>query len=139
MTQNGIKTVKLSTIDVEEPAVFNRISNGGDPSIHRRPSSSSSSSSSSSHESDTDESETTSVNESDISSESAETESTTSSETSVDTMELLGADPLFLVLSQFFMTGEKTGGKNVTEVLQEISDKLSALLVEVKKKKDNKH
>ena len=41
---------------------------------------------------------------------------------SVSTSEILNSDPLYTILSQFFMTED---GKNITEVLEEINVKLS--------------
>jgi len=46
------------------------------------------------------------------------------SEASYDTAELLGGDPLFLVLSKFFMTAD---GQNIADILLEISHNLKKL------------
>jgi hypothetical protein len=50
----------------------------------------------------------------------------TDSASSVSTTELLGRDPLFLVLSQFLMND--VTGNNLVHVLEGISDKLSAVV-----------
>lgn len=56
------------------------------------------------------------LSSSSVSSDSDDDDS--ASESSVSTTELLGKDPLFLVLSQYFMT---SSGKNIADVLEEIS------------------
>jgi hypothetical protein len=43
------------------------------------------------------------------------------SDSDMDSISMLGGDPLFLVLSEFFMT---KSGKNIADVLEEISAKL---------------
>jgi len=54
--------------------------------------------------------------------------SESSSVSSTNTIDLLGGDPLFLVLSQYFMTNKQSGGKNIADVMEGISDKLSKIL-----------
>jgi hypothetical protein len=60
-------------------------------------------------------------------SESSESESERSigadSEVSLTTSEILSSDPLYTILSQFFMT--KDGTKSLVDVLEEINQKLS--------------
>lgn len=65
-----------------------------------------------------------------FSSESSDSEEdpTDDDNTSVSTTELLGQDPLFLVLSQYFMTSSSRGGKNITEVLDDISCSLKKIV-----------
>lgn len=50
---------------------------------------------------------------------------------SYNTIDLLGGDPLFLVLSKFFMSED---GRNIADILEDISYKLDKL-VRVSKKK----
>jgi len=54
-----------------------------------------------------------------------------SSTGSYNTIDLLGGDPLFLVLSKFFMSED---GRNIADILEDISYKLEKL-VRVSKKK----
>ncbi len=138
MAFNDIKTVHLDgEVDSPSPAeaVFTQ-SEGGSPKMTRKKLTVVSE-----DESSTDSESTTETSESSSSASSSssdsESESSSDSASTVDTLELLGSDPLFLVLSQFFMTGEKQGGKNITEVLQDISDKLSSIL-ELSKKKTHR-
>ena len=58
---------------------------------------------------------------------------------SVDTAELLSGDPLWLVLSQYLMTSHKKSPKNITDVLDEISQKLGQILSVLKKPKGLSH
>jgi len=53
----------------------------------------------------------------------------------MDTIALLGSDPLFLVLSQYFMTSKQRGGKNITDVMEDISEKLSKILIHLESSK----
>lgn len=60
---------------------------------------------------------------------SSSTHSVTSEE-SVATVELLSGDPLFIVLSQFFMS--KESGDNIATILEKINKNLEALVVATK-------
>lgn len=65
----------------------------------------------------------TKLEDDDTDSDASDTNDTASS---VSTTELLGRDPLFLVLSQFLMND--VTGNNLVHVLEGISDKLSAVV-----------
>ena len=58
---------------------------------------------------------------------------------SVDTAELLSGDPLWLVLSQYLMTSSKKSAKNITDVLDDISQKLGQIVSLMKKPKGFSH
>lgn len=68
-----------------------------------------------------DDDSTSSDSDTDSSDSSSESGSDSESVSTVSTTELLGKDPLFLVLSQYFMTSDSDGGKNITDVLEDIS------------------
>lgn len=70
-----------------------------------------------------------------VSSDSAsDSASQAGSEASLATIDLLGGDPLFLVLSKFFMTSSSESGRNIADILEDISHSLKKLVHVTKKK-----
>ena len=70
-------------------------------------------------------------------SESASASESLGSDASLETIDLLGGDPLFLVLSKFFMTSSSDSGRNIADILEDISHSLKKL-VHITKKKSQK-
>lgn len=68
--------------------------------------------------------------EEDASSVASSSTHSATSEGSVATIELLSEDPLFIVLSQFFMS--KESGDNIATILEKINKNLEALIVATK-------
>lgn len=75
-------------------------------------------------ESEPSESDADSDSESDT--ESDEDESDDESDVSLSTTEILNNDPLYTILSQFFLSKD---GKNIADILEEINHKLKYLKV----------
>jgi hypothetical protein len=123
------------------------VSDASDGVLSREPSVSDSSDGVLSRESSVSESSSIAASSSSAASDSdsdSELEST-SVTTSTDTIQQLSSDPLFLVLSQFFMSGEH----NIADIFERISDHLAGIhnilkktykqtVSETKNKKKNK-
>lgn len=120
---DDLKEVHISDSDVSNHMKGGRKSTKSKTSSSKRRgrrSSSSSSASSSAKSSSSEDESSSSSGSSDESGSSSETESD-GSDVSLSTTEILSNDPLYFVLSQFFISKD---GRNIADILEDISKKL---------------